>query len=267
MFGWFKARRRRRRWLVEPFPATWEAVLRRHVKQTSRLPQELAEKWRHRIQVFVRATTWEGCRDFVVTDEVKVIIASYATLLVLGLDDEWLERVWHVLVHPTPYRGRRASIGVDGVDYSHGDWMQQLDDDFEDEHLGEACVESGTVILVWSEIPTAEHITPGGQNVVLHELAHVLLDLFADRLRGARTKTGEPWFAAFDAEFERQVVASDRGRRTLLDEYAAESPEEFFCVATECFLERPDRMSSLMPTMYELLKVCYGIDPATWVSR
>ena len=266
MFGWFKARRRRR-WLVEPFPSAWDDLLCRHVKQSSRLPNELREKWQLRVQVFVRATVWEGCRNFVVTDAVKVIIAGYATLLVLELDDEWLERVWHVLVHPTPYQGRRASIGVDGVDYSHGDWMQQLEDDSEDEHLGEACVDSGTVILVWSEVPNAEHITPAGQNVVLHEFAHVLLELLGDRLKQTRTASGESWLAAFHAEFDRQVLATDRGRRTLLDEYAAESPEEFFCVATECFLERPDRLRSQTPTLYELLKLSYGIDPVLWVRE
>ncbi len=266
MWGWFKACRRRR-WLAEPFPAAWADILQRHVKQTSRLPQVLAEKWRQRIQVFVRATEWEGCRGFVVADEAKVVIASYATLLVLGLDDEWLERVWHVLVHPIPYQGRRATIGIDGVDYSHGDWMKQLEDDAEDEHLGEACVESGTVILVWSEVPTADHITPAGQNVVLHEFAHVLLALLGDRLRHVRTESGEPWLTAFNAEFDRQVLATDRGRRALLDEYAAENPEEFFCVATECFLERPDRMRSQTPMLYELLKQCYRIDPASWGQR
>ncbi len=266
MFSWLRAYRRRR-WLAEPFPSAWDDILQRHVKQTTRLPEELVEKWRQRIRVFVRATSWEGCRDFTVSDEVKVIIAGYATLLVLGLEDEWLERVWHVLVHPTPYQGRRATIGIDGVDYSHGDWMQQLEDDVEDEHLGEACVESGTLILVWSEVPTAEHITPAGQNVVLHEFAHVMHELLAERLRTARTERGEPWFEAFQSEYDRQVIASDRGRRTLLDEYAAESPEEFFCVATECFLERPDRMRSQAPTLYELLQQCYALDPASWTRE
>lgn len=266
MFGWFKTRRRRR-WLAEPFPATWEDYLQRHVKQAARLPQELAEQWRQRIQVFVRATTWEGCRGFVVSDEVKIVIAGYATLLVLGMDEEWLDQVWHVLVHPTPYQGSRASIGVDGVDYSRDDWMQQLEDDTEDEHLGEACVESGTVILAWSEVPTDQHVTPIGQNVVLHEFAHVLAELLGGRLRDLKTASGEPWLTAFQSEFDRQVLANVRGSRMLLDEYAAESPEEFFCVATECFLERPDRMRLQTPTLYELLKLSYGIDPALWVSE
>ncbi len=265
MFGWLRARRRRR-WLAEPFPAAWEETLRRHVKQAARLPGELAEMWRQRIQVFVQETSWEGCRGFEVTEEARVVIAAYATLLTLGFEGEWFSRVRHVLVHPTPYQGQRARIGVEGVDYSHGDWMQQLEDDVEDEHLGESWFESGTVILVWSEVPTAEHIVPPGTNVVLHEFAHVLHELLADWFPTAQTNQGEPWLAAFQREFARQVRDSDRGRRTLLDDYAAENLEEFFCVATECFFERPDRMRSQSATLFDLLRQCFRSDPTSWAT-
>ena len=265
MFDWLRARRRRL-WLAEPFPAAWEETLQRDVKQADRVPAELAAKWRQRIQVFVQATSWEGCRGFEVTEEVRVVIAAYATLMVLCFDEEWLSRVRHVLVHPTPYQGQRARIGVEGVDYSHGDWMQQIEDDVEDEHLGESWIESGTVILVWSEIPTAEHIVPTGTNVVLHEFGHVLHELLAGWFPTAQTNQGEPWLAAFQREFDRQVRDSDRGRRTLLDDYAAENPEEFFCVATECFFERPDRMRSQSATLFDLLRQCYHSDPASWVT-
>lgn len=261
MFAWIRERRRRR-WLEQPFPAAWDEILRRHVKQSARLPSDLVVKWRQQIQVFVRATSWEGCRGFEITDEVQVVIAANAMLLTLGFDNEWLDRVRHVLVHPTPYQGQRARIGAEGIDYSHGDWIQQLEDDVPDEHFGEAWVESGTVILVWSEVPTAEHITPPGQNVVLHEFAHVMHEQRSAWMQAARTEDGVPWLTAFESEFAWQVRESDRGRRSLLDDYAAESPEEFFCVATEAFFERPDRVREQRPSLYRLWRQCYGIDPA-----
>jgi Mlc titration factor MtfA (ptsG expression regulator) len=265
MFGWLRARRRRR-WLAEPFPTTWDSLLRRHVRQAERLPAELASKWRQRIQVFVRETIWEGCQGLAASEEIQVVIAAYATLLVLGFDDEWLSRVKHVLVHPTPYHGRRARIGVEGIDYSQGDWMQQLEDNVEDEHLGEAWCESGTVIIVWSEVPTAEHIVPAGTNVVLHEFAHVLHELLSGWFPTARTQRGELWLEVFQSEYDRQVRDSDRGRRALLDDYAAENPEEFFCVATECFFERPERMKSQTPLLFDLLKQGFRVDPTNWLA-
>lgn len=266
MFGWLRARRRRR-WLAETFPEGWTETLRRNVKQAERMPAQLAAKWQQRIQVFVRETSWEGCRGLEITDEVRVVIAAYATLLVLGFEDEWLSRVRHVLVHPTPYPGRRARIGVDGVDFSRGDWLQQLDDNTEDEHLGEAWFESGTVIIAWSEVPTAEHTVPVGTNVVFHEFAHVLHEELGQWFATAATAQGEPWVSVFRHEFERQVRDSQRGRRSLLDDYAAESPEEFFCVATECFFERPDRMKSQAPALFALLQQCYRMDPTRWSTQ
>jgi hypothetical protein len=266
MFRWLRAHRRRR-WLAEPFPAAWEQILRRDVKQFARVPDDLAAVWRQRIQVFVWETSWEGCRGLAVTDEIRVVIAANATLLTLGFEDEWFSRVRHVLVHPTPYQGRRALIGVDGVDFSRGDWMRQLDDDAEDEHLGEAWCESGTVIIVWSEVPTAEHIVPSGTNVVIHEFAHVIHELRAHWFPAARTEQGEPWLQAFQREFDHQTRATERGRRTLLDDYAAENPEEFFCVATESFFERPDVLQQQLPVLWRLLVQCFGTDPSLWVQR
>ena len=82
----------------------------------------------------------------------------------------------------------------------------------------------------------------------------------------AQTNQGEPWLEAFQREFDRQVRDSDRGRRTLLDDYAAENPEEFFCVATECFFERSDRMRSQSATLFDLLRQSFRIDPASWAA-
>ena len=70
---------------------------------------------------------------------------------------------------------------------------------------------------------------------------------------------------AFQHEFERQIRDIERGRRSLLDDYAAESPEEFFCVATECFFERPDRMQSQCPTLYRLCRQFFTVDPVSWL--
>ena len=47
------------------------------------------------------------------------------------------------------------------------------------------------------------------------------------------------------AEYQRLVRQSQLGRETLLDEYGATSPVEFFAVATESFFEQPVEMNRL----------------------
>ncbi|MGB0292064.1 MAG: zinc-dependent peptidase, partial [Luteolibacter sp.] len=55
-----------------------------------------------------------------------------------------------------------------------------------------------------------------------------------------------------------------RGRKTVLDEYGATAPEEFFAVATEAFFEKPRQMAKKRPQLYDELKEYYGVDPQEW---
>jgi hypothetical protein len=80
LFSWFRDRRRRR-WLSRPFPATRAAILERNIKQSRWLPAEWSARWRQLTQVFINETTWEGCRGFAMTEEVRVTIAGNTTLL------------------------------------------------------------------------------------------------------------------------------------------------------------------------------------------
>ena len=74
------------------------------------------------------------------------------------------------------------------------------------------------------------------------------------------------WTNIFEAEFTHLRRASRRGRRTVLDEYGAEHPAEFFAVATETFFENPIAVLRRHPELYRALKKYYQQDPATWLS-
>jgi len=60
-------------------------------------------------------------------------------------------------------------------------------------------------------------------------------------------------------EFER-LRAQPEG--SLLGEYAATNPAEFFAVATEVFFEQPEPLRLRHPEMYAELSRYYGLDPA-----
>ena len=65
-------------------------------------------------------------------------------------------------------------------------------------------------------------------------------------------------------EFERLQAAADAREPTLLDWYGAESPAEFFAVATETFFERPVDLRDRHPELYGQLRGFYAQDPASW---
>ena len=101
---------------------------------------------------------------------------------------------------------------------------------------------SGVVVLSWHDVQAGASDIHDGQNLVLHEFAHQL-----DREDGAIN--GTPlleqrsqylaWGRVLNAEYERLIRDSRLGRSTVLDDYGATDPAEFFAVATECFFEKP----------------------------
>ena len=121
----------------------------------------------------------------------------------------------------------------------------------------------GPVILSWAD---AEEAGRGqSYNVVIHEFAHKL-----DMLNGGpngfpplhadmqRASWADAWSAAY-ADFCRKL---DQGYELDIDDYAAESPAEFFAVMSEAFFESPASVRATYPDVYEQLTRFYRQDPA-----
>ncbi len=53
----------------------------------------------------------------------------------------------------------------------------------------------------------------------------------------------------------------DRGEPAGLDPYGAESPAEFFAVASETFFMNPVLIAEDFPAVYRQLRAFYGQDP------
>ena len=102
-FQWFR-QRRRHRILEGPFPEEWLTVLQRNVYHYSRLTPEEQAKMRDDLRILVAEKNWEGCNGFTVTDEVKVTIAAEASLLLLGLKDQYFDMIQSILVYRDAYR-------------------------------------------------------------------------------------------------------------------------------------------------------------------
>ena len=70
------------------------------------------------------------------------------------------------------------------------------------------------------------------------------------------------WAEVLSEEFLRLRDASEQGHDSLLDEYGATDPAEFFAVATEHFFERPRQLLAGAPDLYRVLQEYYRQDPA-----
>lgn len=111
---WLRAYRQRRV-TTHPFPARWRKVLQRRVPMVRRMPVDLQLQLKKRIQIFISEKTFIGCAGLKVTEEMRVVIAAQACLLVLNRSMEHFARVRQILVYPGTFIIERTvtdNIGV-----------------------------------------------------------------------------------------------------------------------------------------------------------
>jgi Mlc titration factor MtfA (ptsG expression regulator) len=238
MFGFF-ARRRRRKIAETPFPDAWRDVLERRVAYYRRLPPELRAELETDVAIFVAEKTFEGCGGLEMTDEIRVVIAAEACVLLLGLDHEYYPGLDVIRVYPSAFVVPSGEV-----------------------RLGESW-RRGVVVLAWDRV--AGTAGEDGHNVVFHEFAHQL-DQEDGPIDGAPAlpdiRRYQAWAQVLGEEYAELADALQQDRPTLIDEYGSKSPAEFFAVVTELFFERPKALRKRHPELYEQLRQFYGQDPA-----
>ncbi len=244
--------------VVAPFPDEWRRVLEKRVGFYRRLPERDRDTLRASIQRFVASKQFWGVEGLTVTDEMKVIVAAYACLLVLRLPHLGLyPRNREVVIYPTGFGDRVEAIGPDGRSY-------EVEDLLDGEML-----HRGPIVLAWDSISDHRGRTAAWGEVIIHEFAHALdaLDGAVDGTPtlGTREAMAE-WVEVFTREYQSLVEAERKGRHTFLDPYGAGDPAEFFAVVSEHFFIEPTRLRRRHPELYQQLVRFYQQDPAAWRS-
>jgi len=249
---WFGFKRRRRRKVrARPFPPEWLEILRRNVPYYDRLDDQEQAELRGDVRVFLDEKRFEGCGGLEMTDEIRVTIAAQACLLLLGMESEYYPMMESILVYPEMYDvEERSEFRGPVLDVST--------------RLGESWYR-GPVVLSWDDSRKGGRDFRDGHNVVLHEFAHQL-DSESGDTDGAPMLPERgmyaPWARVLGAEFKRLIEDFRRGHPTVLKEYGASNPAEFFAVATEAFFEQPRALKRRHPELYDLLAEFYNQDPA-----
>ncbi|HPA19107.1 MAG TPA: zinc-dependent peptidase [Verrucomicrobiae bacterium] len=254
IFGILK-RRRRKRLRARPFPREWDLLLRRRWETYSLLPEADRLELQGHVQVLLAEKRFEGCSGQEVDEEMRVLVAAQASLLLLHRETDYFPRLVAILIYPGSFRSPRQHRDEVGVVTEHHEVLS-----------GESW-ERGTVVLAWDEVRRGMRGRGDGYNVVLHEFAHQIdcENGPADGCPGlSRGQARADWARVLGEAFEELRRESDRGRWTFLDPYGAQDPAEFFAVATESFFQCPEETRSEMPALYEQLRRFYCQDPAGW---
>jgi len=233
-----------------PLPQ-WESASSRAAILTRLDPAE-----RHRLRElasrFLHDKSIVGAQGLTVTDDMRVMIAAQACLLILNLDLDYFNGWREIIVYPDSFIVRREERDEAGVVHRSQN------------ALGGEAWGRGPVILSWGDAQSGIHLHGHGSNVILHEFAHKL-----DMLNGAAN--GMPplhldmsrpaWTEALSAAYTELCQRLQHHHPTAINPYAATNPAEFFAVLTEHFFELPQLVYETYPQVYEVFKQFYRQDP------
>jgi Mlc titration factor MtfA (ptsG expression regulator) len=246
--GWWRSRtlaRERERYAQGDWEAAWTSL-----PLLAGLEPGQADKLVDLALLFLRNKKLEPVGGLVLTDRMRLTLALQACLPILELGLDWYRGWFAVILYPDEF--------VPGHEYIDPDGLVWVDDAAKS---GEAW-ERGPVILSWADVAASGDLD--GYNVVVHELAHKL-DMCDGGANGRPPlhagMSGGAWSRAFISAFEDLVRRVDAGSDTELDPYGAESPGEFFAVASEAFFETPAVLNDQYPEVYTQLCAFYRQDP------
>lgn len=251
---WYLARRwKRAAALAVPFPEEWRAFLNRFSTVYSRMPEDLRRRLEPVVRAFLRDVRFVGCNGLTVTDDMRVLIAAQACMLIAERNPGAYRDLMSVLLYPEEFVVNRRDESEAGVVT-----------EFEDVLSGESH-DTSRIVLSWRDVIEA----PGEDeicNVVLHEFAHYLDSSVGGDFTDleSRHESLQDWHEILEAEFNNHADAVERDEDTLINPDGAEHPSEFFAYATEVFFEAPAALKDYHPRLYEGLKQAYGLDPAAW---
>lgn len=245
-----KAWRRRRTLKRQSLPDdVWRGVVAR-LAFLHGLTQDELDRLREWVVLFLHGKHFSAAGGLVLTDEMRVMIAAQACILILNLDldyyDDWVE----IIVYPGGFIPEREYTDEAGIVHRVHEPMS-----------GESWP-AGPVILSWEDV-TGRDVAPG-YSVVIHEFAHKL-DMHNGAANGFPPLHGgmsrSAWSAAWSAAYGDFCARTDAGMETGIDPYAAEDPAEFFAVISEVFFCMPQIVRQTYPEVYRQLTLFYRQDP------
>ncbi len=267
-------RERRRKIAAAKYPvdqALW-SLLSRKRPCIRRLSEGDDTRLRELAAAFLREKTFleavpniEGGYDFIdgegIPERTRLAIAAYGCLPVLRLGLDAILSLRTIIVTPGGYQLKRLDDDGSGV---VAEYYEDVAGDASD---------YGPITVSARDVDQSGR--GDGYNVVIHEIAH-RLDSCGSESDGIpdlpRSISLLEWTGAFapayeDAQARAGGDAKRGGRKrmresSLIDPYAAESPDEFFAVSVEYFFDDPLALRRAYPGVYGMLARWLGQDPA-----
>ncbi len=235
-----------------PFTDEYEAIVAR-TPHYHRLESTDQLSLQRSIVYFINAKEFMGI-GLEVTDEMKVIIAFYACLLLIHKRTEnCYDNLKTIIIYP-------HSVIIKEVKSYGGIYTKE-------QFMIQGQSANDTVVISWHEAKS-ESYHMRHNNVIIHEFAHEIdfMDGEIDGVPPIENSKYDGWVHILHKEFNslNTIAQKDRGwgKYKLLGSYAASNEAEFFAVVTERFFESPVSLKHHFPELYSELEDFYKIDTA-----
>jgi len=257
LYGEYR-KRKRLRWIAS---LRFGDQSRSYLEQLSHyryLSKEEKEKIERSILLFIHTKTFTGVK-LEVTEEMKIVIAFYACLLLLHIEtDNCYDNLKTIVIYNQP-------VFIDRLQNNGGIFSKE-------QLLIDGQSANDTVVIVWHDAKR-EAYHPRKENVIIHEFSHEI-DFMDGEINGIppleRSKYHE-WTNILYREFQKLHTIALKNREwgdyQLIGEYASTSEAEFFAVLTERFFESPHSLKKKFPDLYHILKDFYHVDTEKWHGK
>lgn len=232
---------KRTRWLEEGLAVEDRRVLAGALPQWPQLTGEQQQRLSGCTRVLLEEKNFEACAGLRLTRKMKLSIAGFAGLMLLGGISRYFPDLRSVLVYPRPYIAPVEEYDEAGI-LTLG----------REQRFGESW-ERGSLVLAWREIERHQR-TRSADNLVIHEFAHQIDDELGISLETERVLNGNadtPWARALAEGYAR--FSRDPRCFPQVDPYGAEHHSEFFAVLSELFFSRSARLHADSTELYEAL--------------
>lgn len=237
-----------------PFPKTWESILLEKFHPYKALSESEKAILHHKIQFFLMDKNIEGVGEFVVTEEMKLLIAAQACLIILNLQTGVFKGLKNIYVLSDAFIQNENPINP-----NTGKPLYVA-------RLGEAWKE-GPIVLSWKAVLEGLQSTSSKSNVVYHEFTHNLdqQDGHFDGTPKLKSQSSyDRWAQVMGSEFLQLRSEVGHHHRSDIDPYGATNEAEFFAVCSEYFFSQPFHLEKHHPQVFELYLNYFKLDPRRW---
>jgi Mlc titration factor MtfA (ptsG expression regulator) len=194
----------------------------------SNLNDKKKKYFEHRVAKFIDKYNFIGKEDFVITDEVKVLIASTSVMITFGMRKYLFEVIESIIVYPSIYYSTIS----------------------EDYHKGEFNPRMKAIVFSWEDFIEGFQNNQDNLNLGIHEFSHVL------HYHGLKNEDASSLLFSRHFNQIQKEVNHPPNKEKLINSnyfrvYAYTNQFEFLAVIIEHYFETPAQFQIEFPELYE----------------